>query len=108
MPQTGAVLIQMYLERFKHKNIDTLILGCTHYPLLKAAISQYLRNVAIVDSAKAVALYTRKVLSSSALNSSGSHTAHVRFFVSDDPRGFSKLAKLFLRQRISQPKVVNV
>ncbi len=48
-------VIDMYLRDFKNGKIDTLILGCTHYPLLKKKIKEYLRNVNIVDSSEAIA-----------------------------------------------------
>ncbi len=48
-------VVKHYLEEFKEKEIDTLILGCTHYPLLKGTISEFLKEINIVDSADAVA-----------------------------------------------------
>ncbi|MCM8788009.1 MAG: glutamate racemase, partial [Candidatus Omnitrophica bacterium] len=55
-------VIKMYLEPFKKFDIDTLILGCTHYPLLKKEIAKYLVGVNIVDSAKEIAIATFNLL----------------------------------------------
>lgn len=48
-------VVRMYLEELKEQGIDTLILGCTHYPLLKGPIQDFLPSVAIVDSSDTVA-----------------------------------------------------
>ncbi|MGC8852808.1 MAG: glutamate racemase [Hydrogenobacter sp.] len=48
-------VIDFYLREFKSTDIDTLILGCTHYPLLSPAIKRYMGEVHIVDSASAIA-----------------------------------------------------
>lgn len=104
---TGAV-IKMYLEELKRKDIDTLILGCTHYPLLKKAISQYLKGTFIIDSAKEVALYTKAVLKDNNLLNSTDSFGRKDFYVTDEPKQFVKLAKLFLKRNISNPEVINV
>lgn len=48
-------VVSMYLEGFKKRCVDTLILGCTHYPLLKGPIQDFLPEVVVVDSSEAVA-----------------------------------------------------
>ncbi len=48
-------VVDMYLKELKEAKIDTLILGCTHYPLLKREIQNYLKDVRIIDSSDAVA-----------------------------------------------------
>lgn len=101
-------VIKMYLEELKRKNIDTLVLGCTHYPLLKKAISQYLKGTFIIDSAKEVALYTKAVLKDNNLLNAADSFGRKDFYVTDEPKQFVKLAKLFLKRNISNPKVINV
>jgi glutamate racemase len=100
--------ISMYLDNFKKQRIDTLILGCTHYPLLKKTIKGFLKNVSIVDSAQAVACHTKEVLLANNLLNESKRKTREEFFVSDEPEGFIKLAKLFLKRKISRPKIVNV
>jgi glutamate racemase len=99
-------LIQMYLKGLKGK-IDTLILGCTHYPLLKPTISKYLKGVSLVDSASAVAHQARGLLSQRNMLSNKKPSSK-DFYVTDDSHTFKKLAKLFLKRDISKPKVINV
>ena len=53
--EIAEAVVRYYLEDIKDSGIDTLILGCTHYPLLRKTISEYLNGINIVDSADAVA-----------------------------------------------------
>jgi len=100
--------VELYLKKFKDKNIDTLVLGCTHYPLLKAAIVEYLKGVNIVDSAEEVAFYTRVVLMERGLLNHTHKKAKSDFYVTDEASGFADLARLFLKRNISAPKTVMV
>ncbi|MCM8831422.1 MAG: glutamate racemase [Candidatus Omnitrophica bacterium] len=101
-------VIKMYLEPFKKNNIDTLILGCTHYPLLKKQIASYLVGVNIVDSAKEVALCTFDLLKEKKLFKGTKKLGINKFYVSDEPTNFVKLAKLFLKKDIKKPTVIHV
>ncbi|MBD3263529.1 MAG: glutamate racemase [Candidatus Omnitrophica bacterium] len=100
--------IKMYLDYFKRKKIDTIILGCTHYPLLKRQISGYLKNVFVVDSAKEVAGHARNILQNNDLLNPLKKEGRKRFYVSDESRNFINLARLFLKRKISKPRMINV
>jgi glutamate racemase len=101
-------IVQMYLAGFKKKNIDTLILGCTHYPLLKERIGAYLKGVHIIDSAEEVAMYTRIVLMERGLLNNSSVSPKKDFYVTDEAAGFCHTAGLFLKRKIGNPKVINI
>jgi len=92
----------IYLNGLKKKNIDTLILGCTHYPLMRGVIKKTMGSkVLLVDSAKEVAREARDVLDSCGiLNRSGKTPKH-KFFSSDEPSRFVKMGEKFLRRRIA-------
>lgn len=92
----------IYLKGFKAKKIDTLILGCTHYPMLKDVIKKAVgSNVLLVDSAAEVAKEARDLLDASGLlNGSRGKGTH-KFFVSDEPLRFIKMGERFLRRRIN-------
>ena len=91
----------VYLGELRSKRIDTLILGCTHYPLLKPVLKGILkRDVAIVDSAKEVALEVNEVLREHGLLRSAGRRRRYRFYVSDDPKRFRRLGERFLNMRI--------
>ncbi len=92
----------IYLKPLKAKRIDTLILGCTHYPLLKAMIGKAMGpRVLLIDSAQEVSKEAKDVLDASGLlNKSGQSRAH-KFFVSDEVNRFIKMGEKFLRKRIT-------
>ncbi|MDI6756786.1 MAG: glutamate racemase [Endomicrobiia bacterium] len=95
---TEAVLAE-YLEDILKKRIDTLILGCTHYPLLTSAIKKVVgKKVTVVDSASAVVDALKKTLEERRLLSSPRASRRCRvFYVSDSPERFAKMGKRFLR-----------
>jgi glutamate racemase len=101
-------IIKMYLEKIKIKKVDSLILGCTHYPLLKKAIAEYFKGIKIIDSAQEVASYTRELLGDKDLLNPQINKGRREFYVSDEPVAFGKLAKLFLNKNISTPNLANV
>lgn len=95
-----------YLKPLKSSCVDTVILGCTHYPLLEPVIKQVLgRQVTLIDSAKQVALEVKEVLSHEGLLSKGRCGKH-RFYVSDNPEWFSELAERFLGEPVRNVKKV--
>ncbi len=84
-----------YLQCFLETSIDTLILGCTHYPLLKAAIRKSLNpNITIIDSAAPIAKVTKKVLEEKRILN-GKSVPSYEFFVTDDPERVKKTAERF-------------
>jgi glutamate racemase len=106
--KTAQNIIELYLKNFKKLGADVIILGCTHYPLLKKQIASYLKGVCIVDSATEVALHARGILAQNDLLRSKKNKAGKReFYVTDEPKAFMRLAKLFLKRDIPLPKVIN-
>lgn len=96
-----------YLKPLKEAKVDTIILGCTHYPLLKPVIKKIMGNgVTLIDSAKQVAIEVKKILAAeNLLNRKGRGSQ--RFFVSDNPEWFSELAERFLGRPVKNVKKVN-
>ncbi len=89
-----------YLESLKQSGIDTLILGCTHYPLLKKAIRKFLGGgVRLVDSAEETAAEVATLLKSSALARRLGKGVH-SFFVTDAPDRFIKVGRRFLGEKV--------
>lgn len=86
-----------YLQPVRDAGVDTLILGCTHYPLLYDVIADYMGDgVTLVDSGAEAVNAVRK-----AVTPAGTGQAEARYFVSDDPEGFTRLAELFLQRPLS-------
>ena len=100
----SKTIIHDYLGRPKLKKIDSLILGCTHYPLIKPEIEQYYKSkVTIFDSARIVAQHVSLLLESKHLLHSGKARKH-RFYVSDFTKSFEQSTKLFFRGKVRLEK----
>ncbi|MBT3317505.1 glutamate racemase, partial [bacterium] len=98
------LMIADYLKSFKG-NIDTLILGCTHYPLLKDAIANYMGNeVMLVDSAEALA----EAAASELINKKESGNGEISFCLSDIPWKFREVGARFLGKPIDAVETVNL
>lgn len=92
--------VKVYLESLRQSGIDTLILGCTHYPLLKKVIRKYMGNgVKLVDSAEEVAKNVGAVLKKQSLARRVGKGTH-GFFVTDAPDRFVKVGRRFLGEKV--------
>ena len=94
--QVTRLVIAQYLAEVREAGVDTLILGCTHYPLIKEMIGWYMgRNVTLVDPAQTAAHHLERTLSEHGLK--GNHEkGEAHFYVSDVPDSFAQTADLFL------------
>ncbi|MBL0095811.1 MAG: glutamate racemase [Bacteroidetes bacterium] len=96
----SKTIINDYLSRPKLKNIDSLILGCTHYPLIRPEIEQYYKGrVQIFDSARIVAHHVQWVLDEQQLLHQGKAGKH-RFFISDFTSSFEMSTKIFFKGKV--------
>ena len=97
---------QIYLSPLKDKKVDTLILGCTHYPILKKVLKKAVgKNVVLVDSAREVAKDAKDILDASGLLKTTKTRGEHRFFVSDEPNRFIKIGEKFLKRHIKCSKL---
>ena len=96
---------RLYLASLRHSRIDTLILGCTHYPLLRETIAAVMGDgVRLVDSADEVAVKVATLLKTgeieggagSANEFAEGYTAGASFFVTDSPERFMRVGARFL------------
>ncbi len=86
-----------YLEPLKKKDIDTLILGCTHYPLLRNTIAKVMgKKVFLVDSAREVAMEVKNILNVFKLLQDKARKTNHLYLVSDEPELFKYRAVRFL------------
>jgi glutamate racemase len=96
----ASLTVEAYLGSLKQSGIDTLILGCTHYPLLKKAIRNYMGSaVQLVDSAEEIAREVGTALEKQSLarrDGTGNHS----FFVTDAPDRFIKVGGRFLGEKV--------
>jgi glutamate racemase len=86
-----------YLATFAADGVDTLVLGCTHYPLLKPLIAEVLGpGVALIDSAEQTAAEARRTLDARGLLAAPGSVAVRRYVASDAPDQFLRMAERFL------------
>lgn len=88
-------VLNEYLEPLKDKDIDTLILGCTHYPLLIDIIKEIMPDVQIISSSQCAAQSIMQELKDRDLLKETPGNDH-RYFVSSDPERFKKLSTIFM------------
>jgi len=103
------LIAEKYLEPISNAKIDTLILGCTHYPLLTEVIKQVVSsNIKLVDSAQAMASETEKLLSSLGLRNDQKKKGGLKLYVSDFPARFEIVANRFLGEIISDVEKIQL
>ncbi len=97
-------IIRTYLSHQSLSDIQALILGCTHYPIIKNQISKFFNfNVEVIDSSRIVAMLLRKTLEEKdLLNDTGK--VKDLFYISDYTPYFSKIAKMFFEGNINLVK----
>jgi glutamate racemase len=106
--EVAVKTLESYLSVFDNSNINSLILGCTHYPLFKKTIPSILKSetIKIIDSADSIALTAKNTLNTlELLNNEG---GEFQCFVSDRPQRFQELAERFLGRKISDVVVTHL
>ncbi len=89
-----AAVARQYLKPLKGSGIDALILGCTHYPLLKKTLKSVMGpSIELIDSAEQTALETEELLEETRLRRQGGRGKN-EFYVSDAPKRFLRIARL--------------
>ena len=92
---------ERYLAPLREANVDTLILGCTHYPLLLPVVAQVMGpDVALIDSGRETALACRRFLQEHGLEAPAGQEGGRRFFVSDRTEGFASIAQILLGESL--------
>ena len=98
-----------YLKKIRNSRADTVILGCTHYPLLKAVITDVLGpGVSLVDSALEVSKLVKALLLERRAARDTTRSPRYEFLVSDQPEHFQKLARRFLGYPIKNVKRISL
>lgn len=104
--EASKLIAKEYLAELIDSRIDTLILGCTHYPLLKATIQEVVgKSVELVDSAEAVAREVKTYLAQQNLLSDATPQPP-RVLVSDMPQRFRTVAERFLGMELGEIELV--
>ncbi|MBI2213309.1 MAG: glutamate racemase [Acidobacteria bacterium] len=99
---------EVYLAPLLREKIDTLVLGCTHYPILRATIAEVTgEGVTIVDSAETTALAVEAALHDSAIRASESDPKY-QFLVTDATERFLRIAETFLDHSVDHLDLVDI
>ncbi len=94
------IIAEEYLEDIKKQGVDTLILGCTHYPILKEEIAKIMGDkVTLIDAGAETAVYAKKQLELLGLTADR-QKGEADYYVSDSVDGFSELGSVFLEKKI--------
>jgi len=100
--KVADVIISHYLEPLRSTLIDTVLLGCTHYPLLRSSLQKFFKEgVTLVDSALALAEEMEGFLDKEG-------EGETLYFTTDDPERFSRLGSRFLGERVDRVEVVSL
>jgi len=103
------IVVKKYLEPLLDKRIDTLVLGCTHYPLLKHILRKNVgEKVVLIDSAKATAYEIRNTLYKRCLFANSRSKKFLRFYVSDNPDKFKTIGSRFFSKKILDVKKIEM
>lgn len=95
-------IVKHYLYSFKVNMIDTIVLGCTHYPLLKGLIRRFFKgDVRVVDSASETAKAVRLLLEQKGLLNTAQNAGESSFYVTDAAERFLKIGKTILGDSMS-------
>ncbi len=95
--EIAVLAAREYLAPLKAEGVDTLVLGCTHYPLLKPVIAGVMGpNVALIDSAHETAQEVDRVLTKKGLGNKSQAPSSTKYFVTDAPERFKAVGERFL------------
>lgn len=101
--EVARLVLEKYLAPFKSNEVDSLILGCTHYPLFKGVIGEVLSEVQLVDSGVETAVWLKELLAKNGIErSGGDHHGQTTFYTTDLPERMQRIGHLFLGEEIKK------
>lgn len=102
-------IVARYLHEMKEYDIDSLILGCTHYPLIRHTIERYMgENVKLVNPAYETAKCLKRLLVEKGLINVEEHKVSYEYFVSDGIENFTSFAEKVLPVHVEGTEIVNI
>jgi glutamate racemase len=103
----AQLIAEEYLTPVRAARVDVLVLGCTHYPLLKPLLARVMgRNVQLIDSAEETARSVADALRAADLAAPPGNSVYHRFVVSDDEPRFRQVGARFIGERLGSAEVV--
>ena len=107
--ETTALVAEKYLGDLRKSEIDVLILGCTHYPILKNTIAGVMgEGIRLVDSAEETAKQTENILRTQGLLRENGKAREMSFYLTDDSETFTSIASRFLGRPMEKAEIVDI
>ena len=106
--EVARLTAREYLKPLLAENIDTLVLGCTHFPLFKPLLRQEAPDVELVDSSTTTAEAASRALENAGLLNGSGRTPDYRFYVSDIPLRFQTIGERFLGRSLEQIEMMRL
>lgn len=101
--QVAELVAREYLEPLKEADVDTLIMGCTHYPLLNRVVGRIMGpQVTLINVGEETAKYVKRYLLEQNMCAESGRKGHYSYFVSDSVENFSHLGSMFLQREIGE------
>lgn len=98
-----------YVSELKTKFIDTMVMGCTHYPLIRSTLRKIMgENVTLVNPAYETAIELKALLEEKGLTCQRTPEEKYQFFVSDQAEEFTSFAKSILPEEVRETKKINI
>jgi glutamate racemase len=102
-------MVRSYCEPLKQAEVDTVILGCTHYPLVRPMLQRVLgREVRLVTAGHAIAATAQRVLDEAGLSKTGNEEGTYRFLCTGDADSFRELGTRFLQMPLGNVELVQL
>jgi glutamate racemase len=103
------MVAEKYLNEIKSNGVDTIVMGCTHYPLLYNVIKKVMGDkVFLVNPAEKTAEAVKKILSDSGLRAENDNVAECKYYASDYIQKFESIGTKFLNRNVTCVQKVNI
>ncbi len=107
--EIAYLIAKRYLSYFMDKDIDTLVLGCTHYPLLIKVIQKAVgESIKLICSAEQTALEVQRKLVELNLKNTSNEKPNISFYLTDLPNSFVETGRRFLGQELKNVKLIDI
>ncbi|MCP5061045.1 MAG: glutamate racemase [Ignavibacteriae bacterium] len=107
--QATRLIVKEYLFELKDEKIDTLILGCTHYPILRNIIQEEIgEEVTLIDSGAVASVEVEHYLNGTGLKNTSNNLGQHKYYVSDTPTKFEQVANLFLGKEVEHIEKIDL
>jgi glutamate racemase len=107
--KVSYMVAEEYLKSLKEWNVDTLVMGCTHYPLLRKVVADIMgSSVTLINPAKETAIELMEILHYNGLNAESNSQTKYEYYVSDNPDKFSRVGNSFLNRDITNIKKIDI